>query len=65
MSKPDKLKREFLAIILNDRDCGAKLARFQDWAACHEPKDVREAVRTDDDRVLIMTARIPEGSDTK
>jgi len=64
MSNRDKRRSEFLTI-LNARDCGAKLARFEDWAACHDPKDVRDVVKTDDRPVLIMPIRIPGAPDKK
>lgn len=62
MKKLGKLEVELLAI-LSTSDCGAKLTRFEDWAACHDLKDVRDLVRTDGRRVLIMSVRIPGGSE--
>jgi hypothetical protein len=64
MSNRDKHRSEFLTI-LNAQDCGAKLARFEDWAACHDPKDVRDAIKTDDRPALIMPLRIPSAPDKK
>src|SRR4051794_32088267 len=37
------LESEFLKI-LTDRDCGGKLSRFEDWAACRSRRDVERTL---------------------
>ena len=43
MTKAERIRKEFLEI-LDTPDSGAKLARFENWAATQNPEDVKHAL---------------------